>query len=163
MEQWEAAQWENQQDMLAAIRQWVGEAEYAFLLRYFSGPGAVEQMAREEQVSPGSLWKRKQRIMERIKRRMARLTPPAAGGGRAAPGGPAGGGRARAARRPEKPEGVLSRQSAEVVVEFLHRLPAEAFTNKHLELLDLCYRTLDPQYGKDPVDVEAAIRSTRGG
>ena len=157
MEQWEAAQWENQQDMLAAIRQWVGEAEYAFLLRYFSGPGAVEQMAREEQVSPGSLWKRKQRIMERIKRRMARLTllllaggalPLAALPGEEGPGQPGG---------PEKPEGVLSRQSAEVV-EFLHRLPAEAFTNKHLELLDLCYRTLDPQYGKDPVDVEAAIR-----
>ena len=158
MEQWEAAQWENKQEMLSAVRQWVGEADYAFLLRYYGGPGAVEQMAREGQVSPGSLWKRKQRIMERIKRRMARLTllllaggalPLAALPGEEGPGQPGG---------PEKPEGVLSRQSAEVVVEFLHRLPAEAFTNKHLELLDLCYRTLDPQYGKDPVDVEAAIR-----
>ena len=165
MEQWEAAQWENKQEMLSAVRQWVGEADYAFLLRYYGGPGAVEQMAREGQVSPGSLWKRKQRIMERIKRRMGWLTllllaggalPAAALAGEAGPGGTSG---------PEAPEGAreetLSKRGAAVVAEFLNRLPAHAFTDRDLALLGLCYRTLDPQYGKDPVDVEAALEAYR--
>ena len=48
-----------------------------------------------------------------------------------------------------------------MVAEFLNRLPAHAFTDRDLALLGLCYRTLDPQYGKAPVDVEAALEAYR--
>ena len=57
-----------------------------------------------------------------------------------------------------QPETPLSAESAAVVAEFLRSLPADVFDERCLRLLCLCNQITDSQFGKDPVDVQAAIR-----
>ena len=165
MEHAQAARREWAQEGLQRIRQCLTQEEYDFLLAYFQGEGAVQAMARALNVSEASLWKKKQRLIQKIKHQLfhVMLTIILSGcmpfvtlinegnmGGESA-GHPPG----EAGPQPETP---LSAESAAVVAEFLRSLPADVFDERCLRLLCLCNQITDSQFGKDPVDVEAAIR-----
>ena len=162
MEHAQAARREWAQEGLQRIRQCLTQEEYDFLLAYFQGEGAVQAMARALNVSEASLWKKKQRLIQKIKHQLfhVMLTIILSGcmpfvtlinegnmGGESA-GHPPG----EAGPQPETP---LSAESAAVVAEFLRSLPADVFDERCLRLLCLCNQITDSQFGKDPVDVEA--------
>ena len=172
LDQWERAQAAEQewiQDGLQSIRQCVSQQEYAFLLECFRGKNAMKQMAQDQNLSEAGIRKRKQRVIDKIKRQLFNMIltiilsqlgfsvtllsegsimekktqvqgedhPDDEAPNQAAP---------------------LSKESAAVVAEFLRSLPADVFDERCLRLLCLCNRITDAQFGKDPVDVEAAIR-----
>lgn len=73
LDQWEGAQAAEQewmQEGLQSIRQCLTQEEYDFLLACFQGEGAVQAMARAQNVSEASLWKKKQRLIQKIKRQL---------------------------------------------------------------------------------------------
>ena len=168
------AQWENLQEMLDGIRQYIGEEDFDFLLQYVSKEKPVKQMAQEMNVSESALWKRKQRIMEKIRSYiintmltmilsgiLAPVTLMSEGGmgdaGQDAKingeqSGDQGGGQQQQEKKTLSPEG------AKVVASFLENLSPDAFDDTAWELLMTCYRITDEQFGKDPVDVEKAVR-----
>ena len=172
LDQWERAQAAEQewiQDGLQSIRQCVSQQEYAFLLECFRGKNAMKQMAQDQNLSEAGIRKRKQRVIDKIKRQLFNMIltiilsqlgfsvtllsegsimekktqvqgedhPDDEAPNQAAP---------------------LSKESAAVVAEFLRSLPADVFDERCLRLLCLCNQITDSQFGKDPVDVEAAIR-----
>ena len=70
MEHAQAARREWAQEGLQRIRQCLTQEEYDFLLAYFQGEGAVQAMARALNVSEASLWKKKQRLIQKIKHQL---------------------------------------------------------------------------------------------
>ena len=168
------AQWENLQEMLDGIRQYIGEEDFAFLLQYVSKEKPVKQMAQEMNVNESALWKRKQRIMEKIRNHMINMMLTILLSGILLPvtlmgeGGMEDAGESakrsgdrsgtQGAEPQQQEEKKLSPEGARVVASFLENLSADAFDDTAWELLKTCYRIADEQFGKDPVDVEKAVR-----
>ena len=172
LDQWEraqAAERERIQDGLQSIRQCVSQQEYAFLLECFRGKNAVKQMARSQNVSEAGIRKRKQRVIDKIKRQLFNMILTIILSQLGFSVTLLSEGSTMEEKTPVQGEGhpddeapnqaaPLSKESAAVVAEFLRSLPADVFDERCLRLLCLCNRITDAQFGKDPVDVEAAIR-----
>ena len=163
------AYWETMEEMITAIRQCLSEDDFDFLLRYKSKEKTIKQLAQEMNVSENLLWKRKQRILGKIKKNMINLilmiilagfavlpTLIREGGidddeaDRYGPPSDTSG--------TQHVEKEMSPEGAKVVASFLENLSADAFDDTAWELLMTCYRITDEQFGKDPVDVEKAVR-----
>ena len=175
LDQWEWAQAAEQewiQDGLQSIRQCVSQQEYAFLLEYFHGKNAVKQMARSQNVSEAGIRKRKQRMIDKIKRQLFNTTLTIILSQLGFSVTLLSEGSIMEKKTPVQGEGhpddeapnqaaPLSKESAAVVAEFLRSLPADVFDERCLRLLCLCNQITDSQFGKDPVDVEAALEPYR--
>ena len=161
------AYWETMEEMITAIRQCLSEDDFDFLLRYTSKEKTIKQLAQEMNVSENLLWKRKQRLTSKINKNIFNImlvlagftTPPAPTKGGGMNGDEADRyGVLSDTSGAQHAEKELSPEGAKVVASFLENLSPDAFDDTAWELLMTCYRITDEQFGKDPVDVEKAVR-----
>lgn len=145
---------EDRQDMLQSIKGCVSEDEYSFLMDYYSDETTAKQIAQKYNITEAVAWKRRQRLVDRIRQTIVKTMLAITLSGCSLVGeGKGSDGNADAAGTR-----MLSKDEARAILAYLQRLPADQFDEKDLRLADICYGVIDDKFGKDEPDVANAMR-----
>ncbi|MEG1844219.1 MAG: DUF4367 domain-containing protein [Clostridia bacterium] len=163
------------QALLDAVKEHVDEKTFQFLLDYYAKGANAKILSEQYHISEAAVWKRKERLIKKIRQMLfnALLTAALSGFALATTYVSEGAERDDGTllhRPPCEPRvpgsdsaSPLSKEDALTLLGFLNRLAPESLEELDMRLIDRCYRTIDDAYGQasDQGNVKLAVRNLR--